>query len=141
MHKYDNLEFLVDVVPKTITYKQWKEKQDRLVKKEQERERLGATSGSSKAVNGQQTLHQMTNQNRIQTKPIGLDGADDDVEMRDAQHDPNGDSKHDKGVVTEDEESPRPEPKKSANRDTRHNNKASKKETRYQARVESDSST
>ena len=81
IHKHDNLEFLVDVVPKTITYKQWKDKQDHLDKKEREKDT--STTAGGKNLNGQRTLKQMTEKMNSASKTIDLDGLPNDINMED----------------------------------------------------------
>lgn len=77
VHKHDNLEFLVDVVPKTITYKHWKDKQDHLEKKEKEKEAVDKTTS------GQRTLKQMTARRDTKSRQVQLESSADDVNMDD----------------------------------------------------------
>ena len=89
VHKYDNLEFLVDVVPKTITYKQWKDKQDMLSRKE--RAAAGQPAENEK-VNGQRTIEQMT-KGGSRDRLAAVDGAAEDEGMADGEaEDGNGES-------------------------------------------------
>lgn len=81
----DNLEFLTDVVPKTITYKQYREKKAKQEKAKAETA-ANATSGTI-VPNGQRTLEQMTKH------------GNEDVEMQEATNgvEINGNDDHDSG--------------------------------------------
>lgn len=77
--RLDNLEFLTDVVPRTVTYRQFK---DRKAAKEANAQSAG-NGEQPQLMNGQRTLHQMASREKPQN---GYDGADEtdedgDVEM------------------------------------------------------------
>ena len=113
VHKYDNLEFLLDVVPRTITYKQWKDKQERLEKKEQDAQKgkdaNGVVNGEGETKGAQRTLHAMMAERERrngESVPVGSDGAadeeDGDAEMEEGEgvrvNGVNGDETEDEDV-------------------------------------------
>lgn len=103
--RLDNLEFLTDVVPRTMTYKQFKDRKAAKGASAQSTDITTAGNSGEKAelTNGQRTLHQITNRERQQN---GLDGADDtdengDVEMGEQEADHDGEEQ-DGGASPED---------------------------------------
>ncbi|KAL9061334.1 MAG: hypothetical protein Q9162_000208 [Coniocarpon cinnabarinum] len=106
VHKHDNLEFLLDVVPRTITYKSWKDKQERLERKERQSAKAKAKAQVNGTTNAQgkegprdgDVRGFMGNGQPI--RPVSLDGAASEGEEVQGQ---GGADEMDEGDETESE--------------------------------------